>query len=551
MTPRTPPDAPQATLAAVLAGRAGDDGRALWFEGRSWTWRQAVAEMRVRAETLRERLSGGIPHFAVLLDNLPDYFFLLGGAALSGSVLVALNTTRRGEELRRDILHTDCAFVVTDAAQVPLLADFDLGGVEVVPIDELASPATCTSATVSPVPAPDDLLLLIFTSGTSGAPKAVRISHARAARAATGAMGFTPDDTLYCAMPLFHGNALMSSVFPAIGSGADVVLKRRFSATAFLPDVRAHGCTFFSTVGRALSYILATPPTSDDRDHKLKVVLAPESSPADVDRFRARFGVPVITGYGSSENAIVMVPTRGLPANALGVPIDGLDVAVVDPETTEECPPARFDDGGRLLNAEEAVGELVGRNALRSFEGYYNNPAATEARSRNGWYWSGDLAYRDADGVFYFAGRTDDWLRVDGENFGAVPVERVLERFPGTTGVAVYGVPDERTVDDQVMATLELASGTTFDPVGFDEFLHAQADLGTKWAPRYVRIVADLPVGATGKVDKGRLRRDRWSVADPVYWRPEPKAALVRMTDAAADELHGRFDANGRGDALR
>jgi fatty-acyl-CoA synthase len=535
------------TLAAVLAARSDDDGRALWFEERSWTWREAVGEMRMRADALHTRLAGAIPHFAVLLDNVPEYLFLLGGAALSGTVLVGLNTTRRGEELRRDVLHTDCALVVTDDEHAPLLAGLDLGDVEVLRAGELQAAEVPPTTTVTDAA---DLLLLIFTSGTSGAPKAVRISHARAMRAASGAMGFSPDDALYCAMPLFHGNALMSSVFPAMGTGASIVLKRRFSASAFLDDVRTHGCTFFSTVGRALSYILATPPTDHDREHNLKFVLAPESSPVDVKRFGKRFGVYVVTGYGSSENAIVMAPRRGLPANALGVPLEGLDCAVVDPETAEECPRAHFDASGRLLNGDEAIGELVGKNALGNFEGYYNNLEATEARSRNGWYWSGDLAYRDTDGVFYFAGRSSDWLRVDGENFGAAPVERVLERFPGVTGVAVYGVPDERTVDDQVMATLEMADGATFDPVAFDAFLDAQADLGTKWAPRYVRIVPELPVGATGKVDTMRLRRERWIVSDELYWRPDRKGPLEAMTGDATEELHRRFDTNGRASAL-
>jgi fatty-acyl-CoA synthase len=536
------------TLAAVLAARASDAGRALWFEGQSWTWQEACAEMRARADALHARLSGRIPHFAVLLDNVPEYFFLLGAAASSGTVLVGLNTTRRGKELRRDILHTDCAFVITDDEHADLLTDLDLGAVEVLRVGELEAGHR---SPVTAAPDASDLLLLIFTSGTSGAPKAVRITHARAARAAASAMGFGPDDVLYCAMPLFHGNALMSTVFPAMGSGASIVLKRRFSASAFLPDVRAHRCSFFSTVGRALSYILATPPTEQDGDHALKFVLAPESSTVDVKRFGQRFGVFVVTGYGSSENAIVMVPQQGLPENALGVPVDGLDAAVVDPESAEECPPARFDEAGRLLNGEEAIGELVGRNALRNFEGYYNNPEATKARSRNGWYWSGDLAYRDSNGVFYFAGRTSDWLRVDGENIGAAPVARVLERFPGVTGVAVYGVPDERTVDDQVMATIELASDDSFDPVAFDAFLDGQSDLGTKWAPRYVRIVKELPVGATGKVDTARLRRERWVVTDEMYWRPERKGPLEPMTGDAVEELHRRFGANGRADALR
>src|SRR6185436_10220930 len=153
-------------------------------------------------------------------------------------------------------------------------------------------------------------------------------------------------------------------------------------------------------------------------------------------------------------------------------------VAVVDPESGEERARARFDADGKLLNAVEAIGELVGRNVVDRFEGYYNNPEADAERTRNGWYWSGDLAYRDEADVFYFAGRNADWLRVDGENFAAAPVERVIQRFPGIAGVAVFGVPDDHTADDQVMAAVELADGTELDPAAFDAFLTGQRDLG-------------------------------------------------------------------------
>jgi fatty-acyl-CoA synthase len=326
-----------------------------------------------------------------------------------------------------------------------------------------------------------------------------------------------------------------------MGCGATIVLRRRFSASATMPEIRATGATFFATIGRALSFVLATPPESDDRNHRLKVVLAPESSVADMEGFERRFGVPVIAGYGSSENAVIFVPKPGLPREALGVPLRGLDVAVVGAETGQECERARFDADGRMLNAAAATGEIVGRNALGYFEGYYKNPDAEAARARNGWYWTGDLGYRDEEGVFYFAGRTVDWLRVDGENFAAAPLERLLTRYPPTTGVAVVGVPDERTVDDQVMAVLEMADPAAFDPADFDAFLETQPDLGTKWSPRYVRVIEALPVGATNKVDKQSLRADSWRVDSPVFWRLVRGQPLRRLTADDAADLERSF----------
>jgi fatty-acyl-CoA synthase len=546
-----PPEAFTTAADAVLA-RGGDTHPGLIFEGQAWTWAEVVAEMAAWETWLTPLTREGPPHVGILLDNVPEYLFALGATLLSGSVLVGLNSTRRGSELAGDITFTDCGVILTDTDHRPLLEGLDLGSARVVDIDD-RPPAPPTHPDGPGRPAPADLALLLFTAGSTGTPKAVRVTQGRVARSAMG-IGFAPEDVLYCAMPLFHGNALFSSVFPALGSGASIVLRRRFSATSCMPEIRATSSTFFATIGRALSFIVNTPPDPDDRQHRLKVVLAPESSVADMAAFERRFGCRVLSGYGSSENAVIFVPKAGLPADALGVPMDGLDAAIVNADTGEECDPAKFDGSGHMLNAGRAIGEIVGRNALGRFEGYYKNPEATHQRSRNGWYWSGDLGYRDEHGVFYFAGRTIDWLRVDGENFASAPLERLLNRYGGITGVAVFGVPDERTADDQVMAVFELDDPSAFDPTAFDRFLAAQPDLGTKWAPRYVRVVGSLPVGATNKIDKQVLRQQSWRVGDPVYWRPDRRQPLRIMTpdDRAEVEraigLHRPGSHQGRSD---
>jgi fatty-acyl-CoA synthase len=248
--------------------------------------------------------------------------------------------------------------------------------------------------------------------------------------------------------------------------------------------------------------------------------------------------------------AIVRMP--GCPEQALGKarPGDDADIAVMDPATGRECARARFDaDSGRLVNGDEAIGELVRRDSGARFEGYYNNEEATAERVRDGWYWSGDLAYRDADGWFYFAGRSADRLRVDSENFAAAPIEGILSRFAGVVMAAVYPVPDART-GDQVMAALELASGASFDPDAFAAFLASQDDLGTKWAPRYVRVVAGMPLTATGKVNKQPLRAARWETEDAVWVREGKDGSYRRMTSADADSLRAEFERHERAHVL-
>lgn len=536
------------TIAELLVARAGDASPGIRTDDASWTWAEVVAECAARADLLTELGLAG-RHLAVLLENVPEYVFLLGGAALAGSVVVGINPTRRGEELARDVRHTDSALVLTDAAQAPLLDGLDLGA-DVVAVDGDHWAARVAAHRGAPLPttlpSPGALYLLVFTSGSTGAPKAVQMTQGRAARtASTAAVAFTPADVLYCSMPLFHGNALLANLFPGLVAGATVVLRPRFSASAFLPDVRRHGCTYFNYVGRALAYILAQPEAPDDADNRLTWCLGSEASPRDRTEFRRRFGCFVVEGYSSSEGAVVIQPFAGMPAQALGRPPEGTDVTVVDPDSGRECLAARFGEGHVLLNPAEAVGEIVRRDGLPSFEGYYANPEATAARGRNGWYWTGDLGYRDDDGTFYFAGRTSDWLRVDGENFAAGPVEQVLGRAPGVAAVVVYAVPDPRT-GDQVMAALELEPGTAFDPAALASFLAAQPDLGTKWAPRFVRVVDAIPLTATGKVDRTPLRAERWDTTDPVWWRPSARDAYRPLTADDVAALHQAFIDAGR-----
>jgi len=541
------------TMADLFLTRAGDDRPGIVTDEQRWTWSEVVAEATARAAVFDDLgLTGR--HVGVLLENVPEFVFLLGAAALSGSVVVGINPTRRGEELSRDIRHTDCDIVLTDHSQAHLLEGLRLDA-PIRLVDDGAWSDLVGGRRGAPAPAeppgPESLYLLLFTSGSTGAPKAVRMSQGRATRTAAGAaVALGPDDVLYCAMPLFHGNALLACLFPALGAGACVVLKRRFSASTFMSDVRRHGVTSFNYVGRALSYVLAQPPTPEDAENRLVFCIGSEASPRDRREFRRRFGCFVAEGYSSSEGGVVIQPFAGMPSGALGRPAEGTDVVVMDPDSLQECPRARFGQDRELLNATEAIGEIVRRDGLSSFEGYYANTDADRERGRNGWYWTGDLAYRDDDGTFYFAGRTSDWLRVDGENFAAGPIEQILGRFDGVASVVVYGVPDPHT-GDQVMASLEFDAGAAFDAAAFGDFLAAQPDLGTKWAPRFVRVVTAIPVTATGKVDRKPLRAERWETTDDIWWRPPGEKEYRLLTPGDVDALRRSFAEAGRDSVLR
>jgi fatty-acyl-CoA synthase len=553
------------TVATMLAARADDDRRGVVdISGESWTWREAVAEGAARGALARSLFGEGRPHVGVLLPNGPEYLFWLNGAALAGAAIVGINPTRRGEALAADIRATDCAVIVTDEEGAAFLDGLSLGldaeKILVVGTDRyagLVSEHTGTEAATRLVEEADDvdeesLYLLIFTSGTTGVPKAVRCTQGRLAGIAEVAgpgYGYAPDDVCYCPMPLFHGNALMALWGPAVLMGSTIAVRPRFSASAFLDDVRFFGATKFSYVGKAIAYILATHEQADDADNTLRSAFGTEASVRDRSRFKKRFGCYLIEGYGQSEGGASINPTADMPKGALGRPVDRVDLAVMSPETGLECEPAEFDDAGRLLNAGTAIGEIVNRSGRGKFEGYYNRADAEQERLRGGWYWTGDLGYVDRDGFFYFAGRSGDWLRVDSENFAAGPVEGVLSRHPDLAVVAVYPVPDTASgAGDQVMAAIEMVPGRPFEPAGFADWLAQQPDLGPKWIPRYVRISASLPQTATGKVTKVGLREEAWVCEEPVWWRPldRPTLEFVALTADDRQRLAEGLAVNGR-----
>ncbi|CAM5376999.1 ATP-dependent acyl-CoA ligase OS=Streptomyces alboniger OX=132473 GN=CP975_33675 PE=4 SV=1 [Streptomyces alboniger] len=395
-------------------------------------------------------------------------------------------------------------------------------------------------------------MLLYFTSGSTGAPKAAICSQGRLAAAGRSLVthfGVRASDTHYICMPMFHGNAVIADWAPALAAGAGVALRARFSASRFLSDVREFGATYFTYVGRAVSHVLATPERPDDRENPLRVGFGTEAGVVDAARFEERFGVRLVEGYGSSEGGAAIRRTPGTPAGAIGRAAPGDDLAVVDPGTLAECEAARFGPDGRLLNGRGAIGELVNRGP-NPFEGYWRNAEAQAERVRGGWYWTGDLFYRDAEGFLYFAGRTDDRLRVDSENLAAAVVEGILARYRGAAAVAVYAVPDP-VAGDQVMVALAPPPGEAFSPAEFAAFLRAQPDLGPKAVPRFVRVVPEMPVTATSKVARSALRQDGFRCGDPVWWLPSPgDAAYRRLTPADLGGLLAQYGARGRGHLL-
>jgi fatty-acyl-CoA synthase len=502
------------TVTDLLAPLVEVDDRGVYFadepRGRrgdtrdSFTsWRDHIAHGGAIAAALKARLDPERPpHVGVLLQNTPFFSAVLVAAALTGIVPVGLNPVRRGAALARDVMHADCQVVLADSAS-PTALDVDY--IDVDSPDWTAEVAAFRDTPVVAYDAdPSDLFMLVYTSGTSGDPKAVKCGHGKVAIAGvtmTQRFSLGPEDVCYVSMPLFHSNAVLVGWAVALGCRGSLVLRRKFSASQFLPDVRRYGATYANYVGKPLSYVLATPELPDDAANPLRAVYGNEGAPADVERFARRFDTVVMDGFGSTEGGIAIGRTPDTPPGALGPLPPGTEI--VDVQTGERCPPG-------------VTGELVNVSDAGRFEGYYNDPDAEAERMRGGVYHSGDLAYRDENGYAYFAGRLGDWMRVDGENLGSAPIERVLLRHPDVVEVAVYGIPAP-DVGDQVMAALVLTQGSEFDAEKFRAFLAEQPDLGPKQWPSFVRVGAELPRTETFKVIKRQLSAEGTECAEPVW----------------------------------
>ncbi|WP_333619751.1 AMP-binding protein [Dietzia sp.] len=309
------------------------------------------------------------PHIGLLLENTPEYVYWLCAAAMSPLVAVGLNDTRAPAALARDLDTADVGLVVYDAGHaelagllashtaVPVIsADEALGGSADAVFDGAGEEGDYAD--------PDRLVALVFTSGSTGDPKAVRVTQRKIAAPAAmlaDRFGLGAGDCIYNAMPLFHSNAVLVAWPISVFTGCELALRRRFSASRWLADVRRHGATFANYVGTPLSYILSTAERDDDTENPMRIVYGNEAGEEVRRRFAERFGVRVVDGFGSTEGGVAVSRTPETPPAALGPLPAG--ASVIDPESEAPCAVARFSGDGALANADEAVGELVGRRA--------------------------------------------------------------------------------------------------------------------------------------------------------------------------------------------
>ncbi len=574
------------------------------FEEKTYTYREVYAEsMRYarfflsrRAEMIHEGRLGKREKMAIGIyqENTPEYLFTAFGAGLSNCVLFALNTGFKGKTLATVISQAGLSLLITNPnsygeieAVIPDIGplsrrdifltegDRDAAKKGFASLEEVVSEAENSDPVRFRAPMDNTgPVLVIYTSGTTSMPKGVPISHLKmigAGFVVQSAVHLTHKDRGYICMPLFHSNAWYIGILPTLIAGSSFVLKRRFSASTFEEDILKYGVTFMNYVGQPFHYILSAL----ERKYGDGVAIEKALARHPKNKFRIAYGngAPLVDRikcmrylgmehiyeiYGSTEAVITSVNMPGDPIDSVGkVP----DSVVILNENGQICPFGITDENGCLINYYEAVGEISKRVKSYNlrFDGYFDNADATQKKFSNGCYHSGDLGHiRIIKGkrYLYFNGRTDDWIRKDGENFSAENVIEYALKLPGVKLAIAYGVPSEVS-DEKVMVTLQLREDVILDPKQtFDWFVQQQTKGGMdpKWMPDYIRIVDAFTLTNTHKILVRPFKRDHFNIEKhpdmEIYFRQRGDDTFHKLTLEAFKTIKMEFGKTGRANLI-
>lgn len=571
------------------------------FEGREYTYAEVYRQSQRYAHfflSVRKRLvdAGKLKKdqrlsFGVYMENNPEFLFASFGAGLSNSILFAINSGFRGETLARVMDQARINFLILSEGTLKevesIIRDVQVIGPQDVyfvgdkktfqstgflSLEDAVGDAVRVDVpsryrvkidNFSPV-------IVIYTSGTSGLPKGVPCTHIKlfgAGFVVQTAVRLNRHDRGYISMPLFHSNAWYIGILPQMIVGGSFVLKRRFSASAFEEDMLTYGVTFLNYVGQPLHYIIEALERKYGSGEAVEAALANHPR----NKFRKAYGngatvtdrvklkrylgmEHIYEIYGSTEAVITTANLPGDPVDSVGR-VDS-SIRILN-EEDKECEPGIVDAKGALTNYDKAVGEIcrkVGENNLR-FEGYFGNAGATNQKFRNGWYHSGDLGHvRIVNGKSYmfFNGRTDDWIRKDGENFSAENVLDFAQKVPCVDCAIAYGAPCEVS-DEKVMITVQLKERTAFNPDEvYQWFIRQQKEGGMdpKWMPDYIRVIEKFAVTDTQKIIVRPFKKENFNLdTNPdmkIYFRQRGDNTYRLLTPEEFNTIKESFKATGR-----
>jgi carnitine-CoA ligase len=492
------------TISTLLDKAVEHAGGKVWlrFEDTTFSYEQAYGRIVAAAAYLSDLGVVRSTHVLATARNTPDYLFTWLALMRLGAVFIAVNPKSSVDELTGLMHQVRPRVVVTDGELLPIARQ--CAGEDFAPrfamVDEVTS---ATSGDDQPLAArPDDVAVMIPTSGTTGRSKLVMQTQRAYAMAGEGFpywLGLTEDDRLMTSLPLFHVNAPAYSVLGSIAARAGLILLPRFSGTRFIDWARRYGATEFNAIGAMIEILMRQPERDDDADNPLRLCYTGPSPPKERQlEIERRFGFQIVCGYALSESPYGLIWRRGTrPFGTLGSPRQHPDLGEINQARI-------LSDEGRILGPGE-VGELQLKNPAVML-GYYDMPEETRAVLDDGWLRTGDLVRANEDGTYTFVGRKKEIIRRRGENLSPVEVETVLEAHPAVAEAAVVGVPSELS-EEEVKAFIVPAEG---DEVSFSELRDwAGARLARFKVPRFYEAVAELPHTPTGRIAKHELPTDR------------------------------------------
>jgi crotonobetaine/carnitine-CoA ligase len=492
-------------LEALARGKP-DDVAVLFVDGPEWSWSELRRRVRDHAQALQALGVGRDEPVLSWLPNGPLAVLNLLALAELGAIYVPVNTGYRGEGLAHVIANSGARLMIAHGELVARLEPIDrarletllvigaesprLAGVRLLRADALAGDGARLQPPERPL-APWDTMMVVYTSGTTGPSKGVLSSFRHAHAAALGFRNVGPTDRNLTTLPMFHVGGVWGVLW-AVFHGGSVVLAPHFRTQEFWSLVKRYRVTTTGLLGSMVDFLLGQPGVAGEREHGMASVLVAPYGPSAL-RFAERFGIDVYTEFNMSELAVPMF--IGPNPRAVGT------CGVAAPRTQ-----LRLVDANDIEVPDGSVGELLVRmeEPWTISHGYHNDPAATARAWRNGWFHTGDLFRRDAEGHYYFIDRATDSIRRRGENISAFEVEAGLRRHPAIAEAAAVGVPAPGGSEQEVMAVVRLAEGARLAPAELLEFLRPL--LAPHMLPRYVRFVSDFPRTPTQKIEKFRLR---------------------------------------------
>jgi len=507
------------TFADVLEQQAaakGEEGFLLFEDERI-----SYAELDRRANRVANALEArGVTQgsgVAIMMNNSPAWLDVFFATQKLGAYAVPINVALRGEGLGYIIDHSEADTLVVDADLLEAVEPIrsERAGLKRLVVNtsylvaqgEIPVPhGAVTLEQLSKEGSPEHRVreiqsggkaVLLYTSGTTGLPKAVVVKHGGFSWAGVTALGlaaYGPTDVLYTCLPLFHANALFLTVMQGLRCGYPVAIGRRFSASRFWDDVRRYNGSTFNALGAMIPILLKQPPKPNDRDHRVHIVFSAAAPKWAWEQFEERFGTKIWEAYGAVDGGGFMLFNMGNgPIGSMGMAPPGVDARVFRDDGTEAEP--------------DEVGELVFKvddPEARRVD-YYKNAKASDAKIRDGWFHTGDLASRDEQGWFYFADRATDSLRRRGENISSFEIEKIVNQHPSVLESGAYGVPSELGEDDVMLAVVK-KSGMDVTPEELVAFCEQR--MAKFMVPRYIDFRESLPKTETHRVQKAKLKKE-------------------------------------------